>query len=81
VTPPRGLRPCLAVTGSVLLFGALVDRAGFVPAVVATAVLASCGSPTVRLREALVLAAALAAALSLLFVGLLDQPFELIAGF
>jgi hypothetical protein len=47
----------------------------------ATAILASYGSPTVRLRDALVLAAGLAAALSLLFVGLLDQPLALIAGF
>ena len=75
-----GLRPALSITSSVLLFALLIENAGLVPAVAATVVVASLGSPSVNIREALVLAAALAAAMSLLFVGLLDQPFALLPG-
>ena len=74
---PAGLRPCLAVTGSVGAFASLVEHGGFVPAVMAAVLVASLGSSAVRIREALFLSACLAAALSLLFVLLLGQPFRL----
>ena len=81
MTARPGFRPVLSVTGSVLLFALLIERAGLVPAVAVTAVVASLGSPGVSVREALLLAAALAAGMSLLFVGLLGQPFALLPGF
>jgi hypothetical protein len=81
MTPGSGPRPVLSVTGSVLLFALLIENAGLVPAVAVTAVVASLGSSSVSIREALLLAAALAAGMSLLFVGLLDQPFTLLRGF
>jgi hypothetical protein len=81
MTAHRGLRPCLAVTGSVLMFALLIENAGLIPAVIVTVVIASLGSPQVRLRNALILSVCLAAAMSLLFVRFLDQPFTLLRGF
>jgi len=81
VTAPAGLRPALSITASVLAFALLIEDAGLVAAVAATVGLASLGSRTVTLRETLMLAAVLAAALSLVFVGLLNQPFTLFPGF
>jgi hypothetical protein len=81
MTTRHGLQPVLSVTGSVLLFALLIENAGLVPAVVATVVVASLGYRSGSLREVFLLAAALAAGMSLLFVGLLDQPFPLFAGF
>ncbi len=76
-----GIRPCLAIVGSVLTFALLIERAGLIPAVMATVVIASLGSTTFRVRQAVVLALWLAAAMSILFVGFLGQPLALIAGF
>lgn len=81
MTTHHGLQPVLSVTGSVLLFALLIENAGLVPAVAATVVVASLGSRSASIREAFLLAAVLAAGMSLLFVGLLDQPFTLFAGF
>jgi hypothetical protein len=81
MTTPHGLQPVLSVTGSVLLFALLIENAGLVPAVAATVVVASLGSRSGNSREVFLLAAALAAGMSLLFVGLLDQPFSLFPGF
>jgi hypothetical protein len=81
MTAPAGLRPCVAITGSVLMFALLIEKAGLIPAVTVTVVIASLGSPDVRIRDALMFAVCLAAAMSLLFVSLLDQPFTLLAGF
>jgi len=80
VSANPALRPALSITASVLAFAVLIEDAGLMPAVAATIVLASFGSPGVPLRQTLVLAAVLAAALALLFVGLLDQPFILFPG-
>lgn len=81
MNPHPGLRPALSITAGVLLFALLIENAGLVPAVAVTVFVASLGSPKVRVREVLILAAALAAGMSLLFVGLLDQPFALLPGF
>ena len=74
------LRPCVAITGSVLGFALLIERAGFLPAVIATILVASLGAGALSLRQALLLAATVAAVMAMLFVGLLDQPFTLVAG-
>lgn len=81
MTRHHGLQPVLSVTGSVLLFALLIENAGLVPAVAATVVVASLGSRSGSIREAFLLAAVLAAGMSLLFVGLLDQPFTLFPSF
>jgi hypothetical protein len=75
------LRAAVFVAGSVLAFGALIDQAGYVPAVMATMVIASCASPQVRPMRALALAAVVAAALAALFIGVLDQPMRLLPMF
>ena len=74
------LRPCLAIAGSVLAFALLIERAGFLPTVVATVLVASLGARTLTVRQALLLAIAVAVVMAILFVGLLDQPFTLVAG-
>jgi hypothetical protein len=76
-----GLRPCLAITASVLMFALLIERAGLIPAVTVTVLIASMGSTAMAIRNALILSVCLAAAMSLLFVGFLDQPFTLLRGF
>jgi hypothetical protein len=74
------LRPCLAISGSVLAFALLIERPGFLTAVVATVVVASLGAGTLTVRQALLLAITVAVVMAILFVGLLDQPFTLVAG-
>ena len=74
------LRPCLAIPGSVLAFALLIERTGFLPAVVATVLVASLGAGTLTVRQALLLAITVAVVMAILFVGLLDQPFTLVAG-
>ncbi len=72
------LRPCLAVCGSVVTFALLVERAGFLATVMLTVLVASLGSRELSARQALVLAAALATVMAIVFIGFLDQPFTLI---
>jgi hypothetical protein len=78
---PLALRSCLAVAGSVLTFALLIERAGLLPAIVATVVVGSLGEAQRRIRRTLILSVCLAAAAWLLFVGFLDQPFSAIRGF
>ena len=75
---PSAFRPCLAVCGSVIVFALLIERAGFPAAIVLTVLTASFGSRQLSLRESLLLAVLVAAGLSILFVGLLHQPFMLV---
>jgi hypothetical protein len=81
VSASSGTRACLAVSGSVLIFALLIERAGLLPAVIATVLVAALGSRASRPRETLILAVCLAAAIALLFVGLLGQPITLLVGF
>ena len=81
MTRTPALRSCLAIAGSVLVFAILIERAGFLPAIVATVMTSSLGAGTLTLRQALLLAASIATALAFLFIGLLNQPFTLVAGF
>ena len=75
-----GVRACLAVSGSVLIFAFLVERAGLLPAVAATVFVAALGSRPVRPWETLILAVSLAAAVALIFVSLLGQSLDLLVG-
>jgi hypothetical protein len=75
------VRPCAAIAGSVLAFALLIERAGYLPAVLAAVLIASSGSRELSVRDALVLAVIVAAVLALLFVGLLNQPLDLVAWF
>ena len=75
------VRPCLAIAGSVLAFALLVERVGYLAAVMSTVLIASFGSRELNVRQALILAVVVAAVMAVLFVGLLDQPWHLIATF
>jgi hypothetical protein len=75
------IRPCVAIAASVLAFALLIERAGYVAAVMATVLIASFASRELSPRRALLLAVLVAMTMAGLFVGLLDQPFRLVAGF
>jgi len=75
------VRPCLAIAGSVLAFALLIERVGYLAAVMSTVFVASLGSRELNVRQALVLAVVIAATMAVLFVGLLDQPLHLVAPF
>lgn len=79
-TVPPALRSCAAITGSVLAFALLVEAGGLIPATAVATFVASTGSRAANPRDALVLSVGVAAAMPLLFVGLLNQPFSLVAG-
>ena len=75
------VRPCLAIAGSVLAFALLIERVGYLAAVMVTVLIASYGSRELNVRQALILAVVVAAVMAVLFVGLLDQPLPLVATF
>ena len=75
------VRPCLAIAGSVLAFALLIERVGYLAAVIVTVLIASRGSRERNVRQALMLAVVVAAAMAVLFVGLLDQPLALVPTF
>ena len=80
VNASSGTRACLAVSGSVLTFALLIERAGLLPAVVATVLIAALATRASRPRETFILAVCLAMGIALLFVGLLGQPIPLLVG-
>ena len=71
------LRPGVAICGSVLAFALLIERLGFPATVTFTVLLASAGSRPMNGRQSILLAVVVAAAMTAVFVGLLDQPFLL----
>ena len=77
VSAPPAVRPGLAICGSVLAFALLIERLGFPATVMTTVLLASAGSREMTGRQSILLAAAVAVAMTAVFVGLLDQPFLL----
>ena len=77
MSAPQAVRPALAICGSVLAFALLIDRLGFPATVMVTVVLASAGSRQMNARQSFLLAIVVAAAMTAVFVGLLDQPFLL----
>ena len=81
VISDRAIRPCLAIAGGVLAFALLIERVGYLAAVMSTVLITSCASRELNARQALMLAAVVTAVMALLFVGLLDQPFPLVAPF
>jgi hypothetical protein len=81
MTASPAIRPCLAIIGSVLAFALLIKRAGFLMAVMSAVLVASLGSRELGVRQAAIFAVAVAIVMAVLFVGLLDQPFIIVAGF
>ncbi len=75
MSSPSALRPCLAVCGSALTFALLIERAGFPATVMLMVLIASVGSRDVSGPQSLLLAIVVAVTMTILFIGLLDQPF------
>ncbi len=73
------LRPILAVTGALLAFTLVIDRAGLAPAIFAAAVLASLAEREFRPVSVAVLAAGLAAICAAIFVYALKLPIQIFA--
>jgi hypothetical protein len=82
MTPPvsLALRSCAATSGSVLAFSILIESAGLIAAAAVATFVASTGSREFDLRDALILSMGAAAAIAVVFVGLLNQPLSLVAG-
>lgn len=79
--PAFPIRSCAAVTGGVLAFAFLIERAGLGLAVIAAVLISTLGFRGARLGAGLIFGIGLAAATYVLFVGLLGQPIKLVPGF
>ena len=74
------LRALIILPLSLVLFGLLIDRAGFIPALLALIVCSAAASRQSRPIEVLLFAVFLTAFCVVVFVWLLGLPYELIAG-
>jgi len=74
------LRALIILPLSLVLFGLLIDRAGFVPAMLALIIGSSTASTQFKLTEVLLFAVVLTALCVVVFVWLLGLPYELITG-
>jgi uncharacterized membrane protein len=74
------LRALVVLPLSLVLFGLLMDRAGFVPALMALIVGSAAAGSEFKLTEALLLATGLTAFAVVLFIWGLGLPYPLLAG-
>jgi hypothetical protein len=74
------LRPLFVLPLSLVLFGLLMDRAGFVPALMVLIVGSAAASSEFKLLESLALAVGLTAFAVVLFIWGLGLPYPLIVG-
>jgi hypothetical protein len=81
IAPGWSLRALILVPLSLLLFGVLVERAGFVPALLVLIVGSAAAGSEFRLGEVVVLAALLILFSIAVFVWALGLPYPLVAGF
>ena len=80
MTAVRRAYPGVATIGSVMVFAAAVETTGLVPAIVATTLVATLGSPTMTWRHASLAAISLAVAVPAVFVFGLGLPIPLWVG-
>ena len=73
-------RPLVFVLASVLVFGALIERAGLVPATIGMVLVGAAGSVETRWLETAILGAVLAGASVLIFVRGLGLPLKILPG-
>ncbi len=71
------LRPALGLTAAILVFAALVERAGLIAACIACVLVAGIASSETRWREAVLIAIGMAAFSAVVFQVLLGLPFRL----
>lgn len=74
------LRALVVVPLSLVVFGLLIDRAGFVPAMLALIVISAAASKEIRPIETLLFSVFLTAMCVVVFIWALGLPYELIAG-
>jgi hypothetical protein len=74
------LRPLIVLPLSLVLFGLLIDRAGFVPALIVLIVGSAAGGTEFKLIEVLLLAIGLTAFCVALFIFGLGLPYPLLVG-
>ena len=74
------LRALIILPLSLVLFGLLIDRAGFIPAMLALIIVSATASSQFRLLEVLVFAAFMTAMCVIVFIWALGLPYELITG-
>jgi hypothetical protein len=75
------LRALIGLTVSLILFGVLIDRAGFVPALVVLIFGSAASSTEFKFREVLLLTAILTVFAVVLFIWAIGLPYRLFAGF
>jgi putative tricarboxylic transport membrane protein len=73
-------RAVTVVTSAVVIFGALIEFVGYVPAAISAPLVASFALKNSRWRESTIFAVLLAAGASLLFITLLGQPLHYFGG-
>jgi hypothetical protein len=74
------LRPLILIPLALVLFGELIDLAGYVPAIVVLLVMACAASPEFKLSETVLITAALTLISVAVFVWALGLQFPLFAG-
>jgi hypothetical protein len=74
------LRALIILPLSLVLFGLLIDRAGFIPAMLALIIGSATASTQFRLVEVLIFAVFMTAMCVVVFVWALGLPYELITG-
>jgi hypothetical protein len=76
-----GWKPLALIALSIVLFGALLDRVGMIPAAVAAIVVAAAAGREFRLKEALILAVVMTALSVAVFIYGLKLPYPLLGGY
>jgi hypothetical protein len=74
------IRALIIVPISLVVFGLLIDRAGFIPAMLALIIISAAASKEFRLVEVLLFSVFLTAMCVVVFIWALGLPYELIAG-
>jgi hypothetical protein len=74
------LRALIILPLSLVLFGLLIDRAGFIPAMLALIIGSATASTQFRLVEVLIFAVFMTAMCVIVFIWALGLPYELITG-
>jgi len=80
ITQPLTARTVILPPLALVLFGLLMDRAGFIPALVVLVFVAALSGRTFRVLEVLLLTAVLLAAAIALFIWGLGLPYPLFKG-
>ena len=74
------IRALIIVPLSLVVFGLLIDRAGFIPAMISLIIISAAASKEFRLLEVLLFSVFLTAMCVIVFIWALGLPYELITG-